>query len=190
MEWRENLVRLADFAKERNVDRNLVTQYVRYHPEIFEGHTTEYRRSLYGDEIAMKALEEKYPLPKPVEVIKDPEADDLRRQVIALQEQLLASQKQVISLTEKAMLADSVQARLADKEKQLEAQESRVAGLEKELEASKSNLITINSEKQKVDFLLDQATKQLSEEVDKRLDAERKLDDIRHMSWLQRLFWK
>ena len=190
MEWNENLVRLADFAKERNVDRNLVTQYVRYHPEIFEGHTTEYKRSLYGDDVALKALDEKYPLPKPVEVIKDPEADNLRRQVIALQEQLLASQKQVIALTEKAVQAESVQALLADKELQLEGQIDRVAGLEKELEASKNELMMTAAEKQKADFLLEQATKQLSDEMYKRKEAEHKLEDVKTLNWFQRLFWK
>ena len=190
MEWNKNLVRLADFAKERNVDRNLVTQYVRYHPEIFEGHTTEYKRSLYGDDVALKALDEKYPLPKPVEVIKDPEADNLRRQVIALQEQLLASQKQVIALTEKAVQAESVQALLADKELQLEGQIDRVAGLEKELEASKNELMMTAAEKQKADFLLEQATKQLSDEMYKRKEAEHKLEDVKTLNWFQRLFWK
>ena len=190
MEWNKNLVRLADFAKERNVDRNLVTQYVRYHPEIFEGHITEYKRSLYGDDIALKALDEKYPLPKPVEVIKDPEADNLRRQVIALQEQLLASQKQVIALTEKAVQAESVQALLADKELQLEGQIDRVAGLEKELEASKNELMMTAAEKQKADFLLEQATKQLSDEMYKRKEAEHKLEDVKTLNWFQRLFWK
>ena len=205
MEWNKNLVRLADFAKERNVDRNLVTQYVRYHPEIFEGHITEYKRSLYGDDIALKALDEKYPLPKPVEVIKDPEADNLRRQVIALQEQLLASQKQVIALTEKAVQAESVQALLADKELQLEGQIEalladkalqlegqidRVAGLEKELEASKNELMMTAAEKQKADFLLEQATKQLSDEMYKRKEAEHKLEDVKSLNWFQRLFWK
>ena len=190
MEWNENLVRLADFAKERNVDRNLVTQYVRYHPEIFEGHTTEYKRSLYGDDVALKALDEKYPLPKPVEVIKDPEADNLRRQVIALQEQLLESQKQVIALTKVAVQAESVKALLADKELQLEGQIERVAGLEKELEASKHELMMTNAEKQKADFLLEQTTKQLSDEMAKRKKAEHKLEDVKTMNWLQRLLWK
>lgn len=190
MEWNENLVRLADFAKERNVDRNLVTQYVRYHPEIFEGHTTEYKRSLYGDDVALKALDEKYPLPKPVEVIKDPEADNLRRQVIALQEQLLESQKQVIALTEKAVQAESVQALLADKKLQLEGQIERVAGLEKELEASKHELMMTNAEKQKADFLLEQTTKQLSDEMTKRKEAEHKIEAVKAMNWLQRLLWK
>ena len=190
MEWNKNLVRLADFAKERNVDRNLVTQYVRYHPEIFEGHTTEYKRSLYGDDVALKALDEKYPLPKPVEVIKDPEADNLRRQVIALQEQLLESQKQVIALTKVAVQAESVKALLADKELQLEGQIDRVAGLEKELEASKNELMMTNAEKQKADFLLEQATKQLSDEMYKRKEAEHKLEDVKTLNWFQRLFWK
>ena len=190
MEWNENLVRLADFAKERNVDRNLVTQYVRYHPEIFEGHTTEYKRSLYGDDVALKALDEKYPLPKPVEVIKDPEADNLRRQVIALQEQLLESQKQVIALTKVAVQAESVKALLADKELQLEGQIERVAVLEKELEASKNELMMTNAEKQKADFLLEQTTKQLSDEMAKRKKAEHKLEDVKTMNWLQRLLWK
>ena len=190
MEWNKNLVRLADFAKERNVDRNLVTQYVRYHPEIFEGHTTEYKRSLYGDDIALKALDEKYPLPKPVEVIKDPEADNLRRQVIALQEQLLASQKQVIALTEKAVQAESVQALLADKELQLEWQIDREKKKKKELEASKNELMMTAAEKQKADFLLEQATKQLSDEMYKRKEAEHKLEDVKTLNWFQRLFWK
>ena len=190
MDWNENMIRIADFAAERNVDRNAVTQYIRYHPEIFEGHTTEYKRSLYGDDIALRALDAKYPIPKPVEVIKDPEADNLRKQVIALQEQLLESQKQVIALTEKAVQAESVQALLADKELQLERQIDRVSGLEKELEASKNALMMTNAEKQKADFLLEQTTKQLSDEMDKRKEAEHKLEDVKTLSWLQRLFWK
>ena len=189
MDWNENMIRIADFAAERNVDRNAVTQYIRYHPEIFEGHTTEYKRSLYGDDIALRALDSKYPIPKPVEVIKDPEADNLRKQVIALQEQLLESQKQVIALTEKAVQAESVQARLADKELQLERQIDRVSGLEKELEASKNELMMTNVEKQKTEDSLVQLTNQLSEEVNKRKYAEQKIEVLKSMNWIQRIFW-
>ena len=190
MEWTEKMTKLADFAAERHVDRNVLTQYVRYHPEIFDGHTTEYKRSLYGDDEAMKALDKKYPLPKPVEVIKDPEADELRKQVINLQEQLLASQKQVIALTEKAVQAESAQALLADREKQLDAQISRVTRLEEELEASKIALVTTSSEKQKVELLIEQTTKDLADEIEKNSALESKLQDVKNMSWVQRLFWK
>lgn len=42
--------KVADFAEERNVDRNAVSQYIRRHGEDFKGHTKVDGHNLFFDE--------------------------------------------------------------------------------------------------------------------------------------------
>ena len=190
MEWTNDLTRLADFAANRGIDRNAVTQYVRYHPEIFSEHIVEYKRSLYGDKTAMKALDKKYPLPKPVEIIKDPEADELRRQVIKLQEKQLAYQEQIIALNERAIKAESAQALLEDKNRQIDQQEAQITSLQHKIDESQKEIMLLRDEKVKADVTIEQTKNQVAEEVSKRQAIEEQLSEIKNMSWFQRIFWK
>ncbi len=78
------LVSVADFAEERNQDKDTVNAYIRNHPEI-QRETIKKGRTRYldTDTKAFEALEQKYPRLKPVEVIEDTEA---RRQLIEAQQ--------------------------------------------------------------------------------------------------------
>lgn len=46
----DSMRKVADFAEERNVDRNAVSQYIRRHGEDFKGHTKVDGHNLFFDE--------------------------------------------------------------------------------------------------------------------------------------------
>lgn len=52
--------------------------YMSRHQELFEGHTTRNGKSVELDEEAIKILEEQYPLPEMVQIIRDPELEKER----------------------------------------------------------------------------------------------------------------
>lgn len=92
-------MRIVDFAKQRGADPDTITRYMKRHPEPFEGHISFDGNKMVVDEVAVKVLEEKYPLPAPVEVIKDTRSQELliqeQQKVAALQEQLMAMKDQI-----------------------------------------------------------------------------------------------
>jgi len=121
--------KISDFAEERNVDRNAVTQYIRRHEELFKGHTKIEGNSMFADDEAMQLLDKKYPLPKPIEIIEDKESRQelikTQRLVIQLQESLKEAQGLIAK-------AEATQMLLEDKEIQLEKAEQRLDKAEEE----------------------------------------------------------
>lgn len=105
------LISVADFAEERKQDRDTVNAYIRNHPEI-QKETVKRGKSRYLDteSAAFKALERKYPLEKPVEVIEDTEA---RRQLIDAQQMIIKLQQRLVEAAPKIALAEQNQ-RLLD----------------------------------------------------------------------------
>lgn len=101
------LISVADFAEERKQDRDTVNAYIRNHPEI-QKETVKRGKSRYLDteSAAFKALERKYPLEKPVEVIEDTEA---RRQLIDAQQMIIKLQQQLVAAAPKIALAEQNQ---------------------------------------------------------------------------------
>lgn len=63
------MILLVKFAESRGVNPDTVATYIRRHPEVFSGHTQQQGNKLLLDDDAVKILDEKYPLPKPVEII-------------------------------------------------------------------------------------------------------------------------
>lgn len=92
-------MKIVDFAKQRGADPDTITRYIKRHPELFEGHLSFDGNKMVVDDIAVKILEEKYPLPAPVEIIKDTRSQELliqeQQKVAALQEQLMALREQL-----------------------------------------------------------------------------------------------
>lgn len=109
---------ITDFCKGReNCERNAVSAYIRRHPELFEKHTKHSGKNLLLDAVAIELLSEKYPLPRPVEVVEDREA---QKKIMQLQEVIIKLQAQQAELQAKAALADSLQFMLEDKNTQIE----------------------------------------------------------------------
>ncbi|MEY8367049.1 hypothetical protein AALA22_15565 [Anaerovoracaceae bacterium 41-7] len=98
------LVSVADFAEERNQDKDTVNAYIRNHPEI-QRETIKKGRTRYldTDTKAFEALEQKYPRLKPVEVIEDTEA---RRQLIEAQQFIIKLQQQLAEAAPKIAMAE------------------------------------------------------------------------------------
>ena len=119
-------MKLSEFAKLRNVHRDTITQYIRRNPELFEGHTKVDGKWLILDEEAERLLDEKYPLPKPVEIIEDKES---REKLIKAQELIIQLQDKLGQAQGKIAKAEAMQLMLEDKERQLEWAEGQIEKL-------------------------------------------------------------
>lgn len=135
-------MKLKDFATQRNVDKYTIQKYITRHPELFSKCVTHERNGYELDDKAIQILDEKYPLPKPVEVVVDHASRD---ELIKTQNELLAAKDFIIKLQQelndsKLLLAkaESAQLLLVDKTKELESKEKEVKELSKELVENKS----------------------------------------------------
>lgn len=113
---------ITEFCKGREVDSQAVRKYIDRHPEEFANHTGKKGRETTLDEDAIRLLEEKYPLAKPVEVIKGIDPKDYA----AVLEQLAQAKDIIIKLQQarqedlqKIAAAEATQILLEDKENQL-----------------------------------------------------------------------
>ena len=63
-------MKISDFIEGRDLNYDTVRRYIKRNPELFNGHIGHSQNIVLDDE-AVKLLEEKYPLPTPVQVIQD-----------------------------------------------------------------------------------------------------------------------
>ena len=68
-------MKIQEFAKERNVSYATVFQYIKRHPDLFDGHIGK-SNNIVLDDTALQILDERYQREKPVQVICDTEARD------------------------------------------------------------------------------------------------------------------
>ena len=138
-------VKLADFIKKRNVEGTTVTAYVRRHPELFEGHTKVKGKFMYIDDEAEKLLDEKYPLPKPVEVIEDKESRD---KLLKAQEYIIKLQQQLNQQATQIAQAEAQKVLLEDKERQLAEIKHQSRDKDRQIEEAQGH---IDEEKDRAD---------------------------------------
>ncbi len=119
------MLKLSDFAKERGIARDTITQYIRRNSEMFENHTELDGKWLMIDEEAERILSKKYPLPVQL-VLEDKES---RTKLIQAQETIIQLQSQLATAQQQIATAEATKMLLEDKEKQLIKAEER---LEKE----------------------------------------------------------
>lgn len=142
--------KVADFAEERNVDRNAVSQYIRRHGEEFKGHTKVDGHNLLFDDDAYVILDKKYPSPKPIMVVDGvphEEYEAVQKKLELASERLFAAQE---AIREKEKLLDqkeyAVQL-LENKNILLEKTlEEKTSFMEKALEDEKAERISIQAE--------------------------------------------
>jgi predicted ribosome quality control (RQC) complex YloA/Tae2 family protein len=135
---------ITEFARGRNIQPQTISIYIRRHAKRFEGHTSKDGKTLELDDEAVKMLDEKYPLPKPVQVINgvDPEeykllqeeVDHLHRQYEAKMEVILSLQDKLNQAQERIGQAEAAKLLLEDKKQQLEKAEDRIEKMESELQ--------------------------------------------------------
>lgn len=126
---------LTEFAESRNVKINAISNYMSRHAEKFAGHTKKVGKSIELDEVAMSILDEKYPLPRPVQIMNGVDPEEHK----AVQDKLTAAQDFIIKLQDKMMedqkllaQAEAQKQLLEDKEAQLNA--AKVEGEKKDTE--------------------------------------------------------
>lgn len=108
---------IKEFASGRGVDQKTVGIYLKRHDMTYDrvnGLTEE----------QLKVLEEKYPLPKPVEVIEDVET---MKELIKVQKELVEAQKALVRGAEKVALAEAQQLRLEDQQERIKQLEQQLA---------------------------------------------------------------
>lgn len=135
---------ISEFAESRNLQSQTVSIYIRRHPEQFDGHTSRDGKSVELDEVALDLLDKAYPLPQPVEIIKDTE---ILKALSATQRELTEAQKVIISLQaqiqEKSDLISAAQANqllLEVKEEELHAKDELNMELQRRAEAAEAEL--------------------------------------------------
>lgn len=89
----DNMIKLKDFASERGVSVNTITQYIKSHPEIKEHthHDTANKNTMYLDDEAVKLLSKKYRVS--TQIITNTE----------LMEKLEASNEMIMKLAQKVL---------------------------------------------------------------------------------------
>lgn len=63
-------MKIKQFIEGRNISYDTVRKYIVNNAERFKGHVGK-SNNIILDEVAIKILEEKYPLPSPVQIVKD-----------------------------------------------------------------------------------------------------------------------
>lgn len=89
-------LKISEFIKGRNVNYDTVRRYLKRNPELFKGHIGR-ANNIELDEVAVQLLEEKYPLPEPVQVIQDVAARDKLQEIT---EKYAAAMEKITALTE------------------------------------------------------------------------------------------
>ena len=130
-------MRIVDFAKARNLENQAVTRYINRHREIFDGHISKEGRQIVLDEIALSVLEEKYPLPKPVQVLEDTAA---RKQLIEAQEMIIKLQQQLVEAAPKIAMAEHNQFLISQIQQENEELKKLKAAAASQIEETKEEL--------------------------------------------------
>lgn len=132
---------ITEFARSRNVQAQTISIYIKRHEKLFKGHTSKAGKTIELDEVALEILDEKYPLPKPVEIIEDTES---REKLIKAQELIIQLQDKLNQAQSKIAQAEATQLLLEDRTIQLEKAESENKELKvenKELKAENKELM-------------------------------------------------
>lgn len=164
----EYMYKVSEFAESRGIKRDTVTTFIRRNPGSFLGHTEQKTDGMYFDEVAMQVLDKKYPLPQPVEVIKDTRSLELlvaeQAKTSKLQTELMELQKQMNEVQLKLTKAESEKLLLEDKTERYAAEEKE---LREKLENQSQEL------KEKSEGLIETRTKLDYVEQEKERERER-----------------
>lgn len=146
------IITIAEFARERNVDRVAVNAWIRNHPNIDKVCQKKGKEKIIDTLLdEYKELEKQYPLPKPVEVIEDTESRkkliQAQELIIQMKDKLLDAQNKIAAAEATKLLLEDKEIQLSKAEKQIEKQEAtlereaeRKAQLEKELEEARNRI--------------------------------------------------
>lgn len=141
-------MKVTDFLKGRDVERQAVTRYINRHEEIFKGHTEKVGKEIELDSVAVEELGKVYPYPKPVTIINGvPQEEFIRVQneLIASQQRTSELQNRLLEAQEQIATARATELLLEDKTKRILELEARDEAKEQEIRALQEALATERS---------------------------------------------
>ena len=115
---------ISEFAESRNVQSQAVNRYVLRHSEEFSGHTQKVGKNIELDDEAVRILDEKYPLPKPVQLVEGVPTEDylaVQKELNAAKNTIIGLQNKLTDYSMKIASAEAIHLRLEDKEKELQS---------------------------------------------------------------------
>ena len=184
----EKKYKASDFAESRGIKRDTLTTYIRRKTDLFDGHTQQKTDGLYFDEAAMDILDKVYPLPQPVEVVKDTRSLELlvaeQAKTAKLQEELMALQKQMSEAQLKLTKVESEKMLLEDKTQRYEAESKN---LQQKLESQSQELKEKSEDLIETRTKLDYVEQEKERERERAEAAEEELERARNASFWQRL---
>lgn len=166
-------LKIREFIDGRNVSYDTVRKFIINHPELFKGHIGKSKNIILDDE-AVRLLEEKYPLPSPVQVIQDASARERLQEIEAKYINLLEENNRLIQEMANLKLVQYKQRFLEESVKQKDY----------EIEELYSKLEREKAEKESVRAVAIEENKKLKEEL---ANKEKQLEIEKNKSWWDKL---
>ena len=171
---------VSSFAESRNVDRNAITQYIRRHPDLFEGHTIVESQRMYFDDAAMEFLDKQYPLPSPVEVIPDTKSRELllaeQQKTIMLQEELMKLKDQLHESQLKLAKQENNILLLEDRSKRMESENTE---MKEKIEQQAQKIAETSTSLDFIEKERDAASDRAEEQKALKEAAEREIEELK-----------
>ena len=198
MNVRTDKISISKFAEGRGLKRDTVNAYIRRNPDLFSGHTEQTSEGIFLDEAALDILDQKYPLPSPVEVIKDTKSLELlvveQKKSAELQEKVFKLQQELndtkLLLTKK----EDEMLRLEDKAAKAEEDgnelKEKVQAQDQELREKGEELIRTSVTLDFTQKELDQSKMELEKEKERTAAAKEELQRMKEASFWKRLTGK
>lgn len=133
---------ISEFAKTRNKSISAITNYIAKHEEQFKGHIRKNGNKSILDDVAIGLLEKKYPMPKPIEILKDTESME---KLLKAQEVIIQLQAQINQEQKLLAQAESMKMLLEDREMQLDQLKKKIEELEQTNKNLSDNLIKVKN---------------------------------------------
>ncbi len=194
----QDKITTSKFAEGRGLKRDTVNAYIRRNQELFSAHIQQTKDGILLDDAALSLLDQKYPLPSPVEVIPDTKS---REELILEQKKTAALQEKVIALTQelndtKLLLVkkEDEMLRLEDKAAKVESEgnelKDKLHVQDQELREKSEELIKASVSLEYTQKELDQKNDELEKEKERASAAEEELQRMRSASFWKRLTGK
>lgn len=135
-------VYISEFAKSRNKTVSAITNYISKHENEFKGHIRKDGNKSVLDKAAIELLEKKYPLTKPIEIVRDTESME---KLLKAQEVIIQLQAQINQEQKLLAQAESMQLLLTDKQNLIDKLEGDRIQIEKENAELKEELARLKN---------------------------------------------
>lgn len=176
-------MKIQEFATERNVSYATVFQYIKRHPDLFDGHIGK-SNNIVLDDTALQILDERYPRENPVQVICDTEARD---RLAVLQEKYISLLEENNRLTQEnanLMLEHHKNMLL---EEELEAHQKELEELRSLRNEQRSWVKEFNSQSREIAGLENLLAKERQEQRNREAQLQQELEKEKNKTWWDKL---